>query len=167
MVEEIEEQSVNGLVTDEEWQSLQDKYEEKHQLVKILTSQNIDDLKGMSEIPRRLIFAFSMVDVVIEAREELHELLFEEATKNYNDAIEMLTDDNPDNDHKANLKLKKAERKMQLAIVHKGKTSRLLKRFRLSVLQYMQGVDRKGRAEILEAFAAIASVDEGEEIEAK
>lgn len=181
MLEEHIDHSENGLVKDEEFETLLAEYEEKPLLIRTLTSNKIEDLKGMSEIPRRLVFAFSNLDVVIEAREELHELLFEQATKNYQDAIEMLeeastmlSDDDEENDEEAEhmrrsgkLKIKKAKRKMELAITHKAKTSRLLKRFRLSVLQYMLGVERKGRTEIIEAFTAIAMSEEGEEIKAK
>ena len=180
MLEELDH-SENGVVKDEELEALISEYEEKPLLIRALTSNKIEDLKGMSEIPRRLVFAFSNLDVVIEAREELHELLFEQATRHYDDALEMLgeastmlSDDDEENDadalklqRSAQMKIKKAERKMRLAIVHKSKTSRLLKRYRLSVLQYMLAVERKGRTEIIEAYTAIAMSEDGEEVKAK
>lgn len=166
MLEELD-QSPNGTVTDEEFERLQAEYEETPLLIRTLTSKKIDDLKGMSEVPRRLIFQLTNMDVVIAAREHLQEKLFQQALRSYKEAIQMLEDDDPENDPYALRKLNRAKAKMQMAIVQRGESTQLMKTFLRSFLLYMQGVDRKGRGEVLEAFASIAQSEDGEEVTAR
>ena len=57
-----------GGVSDEQLEAALEGYAQKPQIVKILASKEIDDLKMLSEVPRRMVLALTSLTVVIEAR---------------------------------------------------------------------------------------------------
>ena len=57
-----------GEVSDEMLEAALEGYAQKPQIVKILASKEIDDLKMLSEVPRRMVLSLTSLTVVIEAR---------------------------------------------------------------------------------------------------
>ncbi len=174
----------NGLVADDQLDAqiaeVMADYEEQPLLVRKLTSTNIDDLKTLSEIPRRLVFAFTNMDVVIRSGEMLALRLYEAATNSIQragvleaEADALLTDDIEENDaegHKIKAKAMRHKRRgahyLEVAThMRAGGTHVLMRQYRMSALQYLQGVERKGRLELIEALVAMGQNEEGQEVD--
>ncbi len=164
------------------------KLEDLPQFVKFFTSQDVDDLKITSEIPRRMVLPLVGMDMAIEASRMLARKYLERAERSrgrYIAEIEAyqvaLVDANEDGViteaeqadlEKRMVQLARArrlsEKHLKITENHILETKRsrsMLERWRKSFLQYMRGVDRKGAAELIELWAVYGSDDDEKDVD--
>lgn len=164
------------------------KFEDLPQFAKFFTSQDVDDLKITSEIPRRMVMPMVAVDMAIVASTMLNMRLIERAQRSearYRSeitAFEVALEDaqadgtitkaeqiNLDKrvDYIKRLKTK-AERHLLITQRHAEEARHrrsMLETYRKSFLQYMRGVDRKGAGELIELWAAMGEADDDKDVD--
>ncbi len=114
--------------------------EDRPAIVKTLTSTRLEDLKQLSEVPRRLVPHMTVMDVVIAMRKKLIQNLLERGN------------------HADSLLIAQVSRLSAMKSANEV--------YRESFLTYMKGNDRKLLGEVLEAWVATQQTDEGKELDA-
>ncbi len=164
------------------------KLEDLPQFVKFFTSQDVDDLKITSEIPRRMVLPLVGMDMAIEASAMLARKYLERAERSRGryveeiEAYQAVLDDALDDGviteaeqadlDKRMVQLNRAKRLSEKHlkitenhILESKRNRSMLERWRKSFLQYMRGVDRKGAGELIELWAVYGSDDDDKDVD--
>ncbi len=176
-LEELEVETptaVNGTgeIDLEKLEAAMSDYEERPTILKILHSTDPDHLRMLSEIPRRMVPDLVNADVLIAQRKRLVMHLIDKARRlqeREQASILELEATGTRRQKKVILPtILKSEQYLQIAQVHlkklQGQTT-IIETWVRSFLLYMRGVDRRGISEVLEAYVAAASDDDGEELD--